>query len=109
MTTRRSKRPTLTGAKRPTAGRAGVAHAVEDHQKAEAADAKPPRSKATFDLPPELLAELRVASVIAGETLASICERALSDELERLRTELNDGRQFPMPAQPRARRGRPPK
>jgi hypothetical protein len=48
-------------------------------------DAKPTRSKATFDLPPELVAELRTASVLAGETLASIAERGLSAELKRLR------------------------
>jgi hypothetical protein len=72
-------------------------------------DAEPPRSKATFDLPPELMAELRVASVISGETLGSIAERALSDELKRLRTEFNSGKRFPMPSKARARRGRPPK
>ncbi len=77
--------------------------------KGSAAAAKPPRSKATFDLPPELLAELRVASVMAGETLASIAEQALSDELQHLRDEFNAGKRFPMPSKPRARRGRPPK
>ncbi len=101
MATRR-KRPARTKAKRPKNSRAGA-----DHQ--SAADAKPPRSKATFDLAPDLMAELRVASVISGETLASIAERALSDELKRLRMEFNAGRRFPMPRKPRARRGRPPK
>ncbi len=72
-------------------------------------DEKPPRSKATFDLSPDLMAELRVASVMAGETLASIAEQALSGELQRLRDDFNGGKCFPMPSKPRARRGRPPK
>ncbi len=55
------------------------------------------RHKATFDLPPELMAELRVASTLAGETLASIAERGLSAELQRLRDEIMGGKPFPMP------------
>ncbi len=65
------------------------------------------RSKATFDLPPELVAELRTASVLAGETLASIAERGLTAELKRLRAKINRGKPFPMPL--KARKGRPPK
>ena len=56
----------------------------------------------------ELMAELRVASVLTGDTLATIAERAFLDELERLRAEFNGGRRFPMPAKPMVRRGRPP-
>ncbi len=69
--------------------------------------AKSIRSKATFDLPPELVAELRTASVLAGETLASIAERGLTAELKRLRGKIMGGKPFPMPL--KARRGRPPK
>ena len=88
----RSKRPTRAGAskKRPDAGKAGEG-----------------RSKATFDLPPELMAELRVASAMSGETLAAIAERGLSDELQRLRDEIMGGKRFPMPV--KARKGRRPK
>ena len=102
----KSKRPTLASAtkKRPGAGRAGVALAVDVHRRAEAKDT---RSKATFDLPPELMAELRVASAMSGETLAAIAERGLTSELERLRDEIMDGKPFPMPI--KTRKGRPPK
>ena len=102
----RSKRPTLTGAskKLPGAGRAGVDRAKGDHRRAEAKDA---RSKATFDLPPELMAELRTASTLAGETLAAIAERGLQSELERVRDEIMGGKPFPMPV--KTRKGRPPK
>ena len=55
----RGKRQGLTEAKRPTAGRAGVARAVEEHRRAEAKDAKPHRSKATFAMGPDVMAELR--------------------------------------------------
>ena len=65
------------------------------------------RSKATFDLPPELVDELRAASFHAGETLAAIAEQALTAELERLRDELNGGQPFPMPL--KARKAKPPK
>jgi hypothetical protein len=71
------------------------------------AEAKPTRSKATFDLPPELVAELRTASVLAGETLAAIAERGLTAELKRLRGKIMGGKPFPMPV--KARKGRPPK
>jgi hypothetical protein len=65
------------------------------------------RSNATFDLPPELISELRAASVPVGETLAFIAERGLTSELERLRDEIMGGMSFPMPVKPR--KGRPPK
>jgi len=68
-------------------------------------EAKPTRSKATFDLPPELVAELRTASVLAGETLAAIAERGLGAELKRLRGKIMGGKPFPMPV--KARKGRP--
>ena len=70
-------------------------------------EVKPTRSKATFDLPPDLMAELRTASTLAGETLAAIAERGLKHELERLRDEIMGGRPFPMPV--KTRKGRPPK
>jgi hypothetical protein len=102
----KNKRPTFASAakKLPGAGRAGVARAVDGHRRAEAKDA---RSKATFDLSADLIAELRAASVIAGETLAAIAERGLTSELERLRNEIMDGNPFPMPI--KTRKGRPPK
>ncbi len=105
----RSKRPTLSGAskKLPGAGRTGVARAVSEHRRVEAKDAQPPRSKATFDLPPELMAELRVASALSGETLAAIAERGLTAELQRLRRKIMDGKPFPMPI--KTRKSRPPK
>jgi hypothetical protein len=62
------------------------------------------RSKATFDLPPELMAELRTASTLAGETLAAIAERGLAAELQRLRDEIMGGKPFPMPR--KTRKGR---
>jgi len=101
----RRKRRTPTGAskKLPGAGRPGAARTVGDHQEA----LKPARSKATFDLPPELMAELRTASTLAGETLAAIAERGLSAELQRLRDEIMGGKPFPMPV--KTRKGRSPK
>ena len=67
---------------------------------AEKADAKPPRSKATFDLPDNLLDELRVASVICppdvtGGGLSGLAERGLRELLQWLRDEYNDGKPFP--------------
>jgi hypothetical protein len=53
------------------------------------------------------MAELRVASTLAGETLAAIAERGLSAELQRLRDEIMGGKRFPMPV--KTRKGRPPK
>jgi hypothetical protein len=102
----KSKRPTFASAskKLPDAGRAGVARAKDDHRRAEAKDS---RSKATFDLPPDLMAELRTASTLAGETLAAIAERGLSAELQRLRDEIMGGKPFPMPV--KTRKGRSPK
>ncbi len=93
----RRKRPRSAGAskKLPKAGRAGVA------------GAKDARHKATFDLPPELMAELRTASTLAGETLAAIAERGLMAELQRLRRKIMDGKPFPMPI--KTRKSRPPK
>ena len=102
----RSKRPTLASAtkKLPGAGRAGVARAVDGHRRAEAKDA---RSKATFDLSADLIAELRVASAMSGETLAAIAERGLTAELQRLRRKIMGGKPFPMPV--KKRKNRPPK
>ncbi len=100
----RKKRQGLTRAKRTVSGAAGVDRAKDDHRRAESKDA---RHKATFDLPPELMAELRTASVLAGETLAAIAERGLSTELKRLRDEIMGGKPFPMPR--KTRQGRPPK
>jgi hypothetical protein len=70
-------------------------------------EVKPTRYKATFDLPPELMAELRTASTLAGETLAAIAERGLMAELQRLRRKIMGGKPFPMPI--KTRKGRPPR
>ncbi len=72
------------------------------------------RSKATFDLPPELMAELRVASVMlpreaVGANLSALAESALRRELQRLRDEFNEGEPFPTPSQVRARKGPAPR
>ena len=77
---------------------------MEEHRRAEAKDAKAPRRKATFDIRPELMAELRVASAIAGETLTATAERGLAAELQRYRDEFMGGKPFPMPAKRRKRR-----
>jgi len=80
---------------------------VQAKQKSASKEIPIVRSKATFDLPPELISELRTASVLAGETLAFIAERGLSSELQRLRDEIMGGKPFPMPI--KTRKGRPPK
>ena len=84
---------------------------VEPEPEAATPPAKAPqkdRSKATFDLPPELVAELRVASVLTGQrNLSALAEEALQAELERLRQEFNGGKPFPVPDKARAKRGRP--
>jgi hypothetical protein len=76
------------------------------------ADEKPPRSKATFDLPSELIAELRVASVMlpgeaVGANLSALAERLLRAGLEQLRAEYQGGKPFPTPSHAKAKRGRP--
>ena len=72
------------------------------------------RSKATFDIPADLLAELRVASVMlppeaVGANLSALAESALRQELQRLRDEFNEGEPFPTPSQVRARKGPAPR
>ena len=104
MAARRKRRTPKGASKKLTgAGRPGAVRTVADHQEA----LKPARSKATFDLPPDLMAELRTASTLAGETLAAIAERGLQSELERLRDEIMGGKPFPMPV--KTRKGRTPK
>ena len=71
------------------------------------------RSKATFDLPADLLDELRVASVMlpreAVASLSALAESALRRELQRLRDEFNRGKPFPTPSKIRARKGPAPR
>ena len=72
------------------------------------------RSKATFDVPADLLDELRVASVMlppeaVGTSLSALAESALRRELQRLRDEFNRGKPFPTPAKVRARKGPKPR
>ncbi len=69
-------------------------------------------SKATFYLPPDLLAELRGASanlppIVIGGTLSALVQRALEHELEALRRKYNKSK--PFSASGSGRRGRPPK
>ncbi len=72
------------------------------------------RSKATFDLPRDLLDELRVASVMlpreaVGASLSALAESALRRELQRLRDEFNEGEPFPTPSKLRLRKGPAPR
>jgi hypothetical protein len=46
-------------------------------------------------------------TTLAGETLAAIAERDLTDELQRLRDEIMGGKPFPLPV--KTRKGRPSK
>jgi hypothetical protein len=74
--------------------------------------AKP--EKATFMLPPELMAELRAASQAIppnafGASLSGLVERAIAHELEALRRKWNDGEPFKASGQVVVRKGRPPK
>jgi len=74
---------------------------------------KPARSKATFDLPADLLQELRVASVSVplraiGGSMSGLVEIAIRHELEDLRRAYNKGRPFESDEPVKARRGRPP-
>jgi len=105
----KSKRPGLVQAKRTNAARAGVKEALERRDKAEASDEQAKkqakRQKATFELPTALLAELRVASAVSGETLVTVVQQGLIDGLQRLRDEFMDGKPFLMQA--KTRKGRP--
>lgn len=72
------------------------------------------RSKATFDIPADLLDELRVASVMlpreaVGASLSALAEGALRRELQRLRDEFNGGKPFLTPSKMRARKGPKPR
>ena len=103
------KRPSRSSAIHSDAGRRRTDAA---NRVAKQTEEKAERSKATFDLPPDLVAELRVASVmlppeVVGTTLSALAERALRRELDALRAEFNKGKPFPTPAMARARRGRP--
>jgi len=99
------KRGGLGQAKRTKAGRAGIQEALDRRDKAEKKEAPPKRQKATFELPTALLAELRVASAVSGETLATLVQQGLVDGLQRLRDEFMGGKPFPLQA--KTRKGRP--
>jgi len=101
----KSKRAGLDQMKRPKAGREGVRAALDRRDKAEKKDNPNKRQKATFELPITLLAELRVASAVSGETLATLVQQGLADGLQRLRDEFMGGKPFPMQA--KTRKGRP--
>ncbi len=99
------KRGGLVGSKRPKAGRGGIQDAIDRRDKAEKEDKGPKRQKATFELPPALLAELRVASAVSGETLVTLVQEGLEAALQRLREEFMGGKPFPL--QVKTRKGRP--
>ena len=72
------------------------------------------RSKATFDLPADLLRELRVVSVelpprAIGGSLSGLVEEALRKRLKELRAKYNDGRPFKARGPVETRKGRPPR
>jgi hypothetical protein len=72
------------------------------------------RSKATFDLPADLLHELRVVSVelpprAIGGSLSGLVEQALRKRLKELRAKYNDGRPFKARGPVEPRKGRPPR
>jgi len=85
--------------------------ALERVEKAEAAEAaekaaaSPPRSKATFNLPADMLDELRYIAFKYPDDagLSGLAERALADLLEKLRAERNEGQRFPAPPGTRLR------
>lgn len=83
-------------------------------KKKTAAKVVPARSKATFDLPADLLQEMRVVSVdvplrAIGGSLSGLVEIAVRRELEKLRAKYNGGKSFKSEGPIKARRGRPPK
>jgi hypothetical protein len=72
------------------------------------------RSKATFDLPADLLHELRVVSVelpprAIGGSLSGLVEQALRKRLKGLRDKYNNGRPFKARGPVETRKGRPPR
>ena len=72
------------------------------------------RSKATFDLPADLLRELRVVSVelpprVIGGSLSGLVEHARRKRLKELRAKYNDGRPFKAREPVETRKGRPPR
>ncbi len=80
----------------------------------KAAEETPARSKATFDLPADLLQELRVASISVplkaiGGSMSGLTERALRDAIAELRKVYNKGKPFEADEPVKGRRGRPPR
>lgn len=87
--------------------------AVKAKKKRAAAKTKPLRSKATFDLPQDLLTEMRCCSVdvplrAIGGSLSGLVEMAVRRELKALRAKHNGGKPFKSTGPVSARRGRPP-
>ena len=83
-------------------------------KKKTAAKVVPARSKATFDLPADLLQEMRIVSVdvplrAIGGSLSGLVEIAVRKELEELRAKYNNAKPFKSSGPVHARRGRPPK
>ena len=89
-------------------------HRLEEEPAPEEKPAPPDRSKATFDLPADLLREMRVLSFevpprAIGGSLSGLVELAVRGELEKLRAKFNEGKPFESDEPVGARRGRPPK
>lgn len=72
------------------------------------------RSKATFDLPSDLLREMRVLSFevpprAIGGSLSGLVEKSVRAEVEKLRAKFNAGKPFESDKPPQVRKGRPPR
>ena len=90
-----------------------LAQSVVEESLLEPVPDKPQRSKATYDLPADLLAEMRACSVevplkAIGGSLSGLVEMAVRAELGKLRKQFNEGRAFESEGQVVGRRGRPP-
>ena len=88
------------GGRASKASRRGLAPAGTTPRPKKAERKSPPKVRATFHLPVDLLDELRDAAVaLAGPpervTLAGVAETALRKELERLKRKHTKGKTFP--------------
>lgn len=105
--------------RRPMKGSTAAAKQTVAAIRAESGGAKPSPSeitneKATFLVPVELMAELRVASVDVprrafGPSLSSLVVRGVQSELAKLRRDWNEGEPFESSGPVQTQKGRPPK
>ena len=114
MTAKKRKRPSLKKMSGSVAAAKESVRKLQAEETEQQAEAKPARSKATFDLDADLLQELRVLSfevpprAIDG-SLSGLVEKAVRREVEELRDAYNDGEPFEAGEPVKARRGRPPR